>query len=152
VYAGFLAHYAQDLCQPLHTTIHYDGRAGGDGASPRSGIHFLVDGLPTQLTLDASKVDPGRDVKTLDKLLPGILAEFARSHALVDRVYELEPQLQGAKSAAGPSAQAAIFGVERMRTSARFTAELLLTAWQRSADVELPEWLIEAREAESRAK
>ncbi|MCD6364658.1 MAG: hypothetical protein J7M14_02160, partial [Planctomycetes bacterium] len=39
VYAGLLAHYAEDACQPLHTTIHYDGRATADGRSPRSGIH-----------------------------------------------------------------------------------------------------------------
>ena len=35
VYAGMLAHYAADLCQPLHTTIHYDGRAKADKSSPR---------------------------------------------------------------------------------------------------------------------
>ncbi len=147
VYAGFLAHYAQDLCQPLHTTIHYDGRVAADGKSPHSGIHFLVDGLPTQLTLEPGKAAPGGEIRPLDRLLPGILEEFARSHALVDRVYALEPQLQGPKSAAGPTAEAADFGVERMRTSAKFTAVLLVTAWRDSAKIELPEWLIEARQS-----
>ena len=37
--AASLAHYAQDLCQPLHTSVHFDGRALEGGKSPRSGIH-----------------------------------------------------------------------------------------------------------------
>ena len=45
VYASNLAHYAADLCQPLHTTIHFDGRADEGGSSPRTGIHQKVDGL-----------------------------------------------------------------------------------------------------------
>jgi len=45
IYAGLLAHYAEDMVQPLHTTVHYDGRATEAGESPRSGIHRQVDSL-----------------------------------------------------------------------------------------------------------
>ena len=45
VYAVNPAHYATDLCQPPHTTIHYDGRAQEDGSSPHTGIRQRVDGL-----------------------------------------------------------------------------------------------------------
>ena len=44
-YAGVLGHYSADLCQPLHTTVHYDGRALPGGESSRTGIHNLVDRL-----------------------------------------------------------------------------------------------------------
>jgi hypothetical protein len=49
LYAAQLAHYAQDLCQPLHTTIDYDGRAKADGSSPHSGIHAKIDRMIGQL-------------------------------------------------------------------------------------------------------
>ncbi|HEY0076721.1 MAG TPA: hypothetical protein VGB77_21740, partial [Abditibacteriaceae bacterium] len=49
VYAGQLAHYAQDLQMPLHVTIHHDGRAKADGKSPRSGIHTRLDSLIEKL-------------------------------------------------------------------------------------------------------
>ena len=49
VYAAQLAHYAQDLCQPLHTTIDHDGRARPDGSSPHSGIHAKIDRMIGQL-------------------------------------------------------------------------------------------------------
>ena len=45
IIAGHLAHYAGDLCQPLHTTIHHDGRTKLGAGSPNTGIHFAVDGL-----------------------------------------------------------------------------------------------------------
>jgi len=48
VYAGLLAHYAQDLCMPLHTTIHYDGRVQTGKSSPKTGIHAALDGLLEQ--------------------------------------------------------------------------------------------------------
>ena len=31
LYAGFLAHYAQDMCQPLHLTINFDGLGNPTG-------------------------------------------------------------------------------------------------------------------------
>ena len=42
MYAGFIAHYAQDLCQPLHVTMYYDGRPGPDGSLQPTGIHARV--------------------------------------------------------------------------------------------------------------
>ncbi|MDH3255773.1 MAG: hypothetical protein OEM62_12320, partial [Acidobacteriota bacterium] len=35
--AGVLSHYSADLSQPLHTTIHHNGRARPDMSSPRTG-------------------------------------------------------------------------------------------------------------------
>jgi len=56
VYAGLLAHYAEDLNQPLHTTINYDGKVDKPGAaSPRSGIHNKVDAL-LNMTFDSAEI------------------------------------------------------------------------------------------------
>jgi len=139
VYAGLLAHYAQDLCQPLHTTVHYDGRVGADGVSPRTGIHAKVDALLGKALLTRDLLRPPR-LQPFSPLMPAVVAELKRSHALVDRVYALEKDLPevGAPLAAG--SKAASFAQERLRACAEFTAALYLTAWADSARIELPDW------------
>ena len=140
VYAGILSHYAADLCQPLHTTIHYDGRAKADKSSPRTGIHQKVDALLGKLPADVKvRVDPN-DVKPLEKLFAEVVSELMRSHALVDRVYKLEKHLPNLEKPLKPDGPAAAFARERMQAAATFTARLFLTAWRDSARIKLPEW------------
>lgn len=134
--AGFLAHYAEDLCQPLHATIHFDGRASEGGISPRSGIHDKVDALLERLALDPEELARGQEVASTGELMPAIAAQLAQSNALVDSVYALEGELENRES---PRLRA--FALERGRAAARFTASLYLTAWERSAAIELPDWL-----------
>jgi hypothetical protein len=146
VYAGALCHYAQDATQPLHTTIHHDGRARPDGTSPRSGIHSKVDGLIERVPIDEAEVLRDLNPQPLPDLWKGILAEIDRSRALVDKVYELEPQLPDARTPP-PYAPAVVeFTRDRYRAAARFTASLIMTAWENSVKVDLPAWLIETRE------
>ena len=93
VYAGYLAHFAQDLNMPLHTTIHHDGRTKPDGSSPRTGIHFRMDDLPGRLDLDWNDVITDLHPQVMENPGKAILAQIAASNALVDRVYELNDQL-----------------------------------------------------------
>lgn len=139
VYAGILSHYAADLCQPLHVTIHYDGRADAAGRSPRSGIHDKVDALPSRLALQDVRIAP-ESIHVIDKLLPGVMEELARSHALVERVYELEGELPPSSGPWRGSKAVTELTQERMQASAAFTASLFLTAWEQSAKVTLPKW------------
>ena len=136
VAAAYLAHYAEDLCQPLHTTVHYDGRAGADGKSPHSGIHEKVDALPGRLALSAEALARGQAIVAADSLMPAILAQLQASNALVDSVYALEGELDRPES---PRVRA--FGEERSRAAVNFTAALFARAWELSATVELPAWL-----------
>ena len=153
VCAGMLAHYAADLCQPLHTTIHYDGRAGADAGqkSPRSGIHAKVDSLLGKLLADANTPPdwPRRDANAvlaavrpaaMDRVLPAALAEIRRSHALVGRVYDLEKQLPPETGMIPAGSDVEKFAAERMRSAVNLTASLYLTAWRDSAAVKLPWW------------
>jgi hypothetical protein len=140
VYAGILAHYAQDLCMPLHTTIHYDGRATDDGSSPRTGIHQKVDALLEKLPPDAKvAVDP-KAVTPFEELFPAVLAELKASHALVDRVYALEDRLPALRQPLAPRGPVADFAKERLAAAARFTARLYLTAWHDAATTTFPPW------------
>ncbi len=140
VYAGLLAHYAEDLTQPLHLTIHWDGRARADGNSPRSGIHNKVDALLGKLPVDPGSVAKGWPIKPLGELLPAALAEIAQGRTLIDHVYELEAQLPGMDEPLDASGKAADFARERLDAAGKFLASLYLTAWLDSQKITLPPW------------
>jgi hypothetical protein len=145
VYAGILSHYSADLCMPLHTTIHYDGRANAEGKSPRSGIHEKIDDLPGDL-MRLGKLNEGEVVKDLkprafERVLPATVEAVRASHALIDRVYELEPALPPNQGSWERVNETVPFTLDRMRASAEFTASLFQTAWELSAKIELPKWL-----------
>jgi hypothetical protein len=150
VYAGLLAHYAGDLDQPLHTTLHHDGRALPDGSSPKTGIHQLVDGLFERTPLRVHGGMRGVRLQRYDDAWAAVVAELVRSHALVERVYQLEPELrqsfprppegQTKPPPSRPTPAVVTFTEERFRSTASFLASLYWTAWQDSAKVQLPAW------------
>lgn len=141
VYAGLMSHYAEDLCMPLHVTVDYDGRCGPNFTSPHSGIHAKVDALPEKLRMPPDDLARGLKVAALPDLMPGILRQIDASRALIDRVYALQSALTPAQDRAEPTGEVLAFTIERARESARFTASLYLTAWERSKSVKLPPWL-----------
>ena len=126
VYAGLLAHYAEDLCNPLHTTVDYDGRGPGQVGK---GIHNRVDGAIQYAA--SAPIEPRR----LEKVLPAVWEELLASHKLVDRVYELDQEIV-TEGKPLPSD----FFRERYRSAAGFTASLYWTAWCDSEKFALPEW------------
>lgn len=140
IYAGLLAHYTGDLTQPLHTTVHHDGRAGADGQSPRSGIHTKVDSLIERLDLKPRDLAREAKPEALPALFPGVVAELERSRALIDRTYELETHLPPRSGEWKPSPEIRAYTEERARAAVRFTGSLYLTAWRNSARVSFPDW------------
>jgi len=165
VYAGFLAHYAQDVCQPLHTTVSYDGRVEKIGdPSPRSGIHNKIDSLIGRLNAKPDDVLTGLTIQPLydrsdlpkppttapataarpgpSPLLKAILSQIHASHARVDDVYALEKSLPDFDYSKPLSDIPAVhdFALERLRETTRFTASLFLTAWRDSEHIEIPAW------------
>lgn len=145
VYAGFLAHYAEDLCQPLHVTIHYNGRRQDDGTVLHKGIHEKVDSLPEVLKMDPAGLAEGLEVVAPDSLMPAVFAQLDASFEMVDRVYEMAEDLMAVSDSAEPSAAVVAFANERARESARFTASLMLHAWKASEAVSFERWLDRSR-------
>jgi hypothetical protein len=140
VYAGNLSHYAADLCMPLHTTVHYDGRQKPDGSSPKTGIHLKTDALPGKLSLgEKIAIDP-KAVQPLEDLLKDVIAEFMASHRLVARVYELESVMPAYAEPLDPKGAVADFTRERLKAAALLVARVMLTAWRDSAQIEIPKW------------
>ena len=138
VYAGFLAHYAQDMCQPLHLTVHFDGIVQEDGTKLHGGIHEKVDASVEMLKLDPTELAKEQQVKTVGDLMPAIVQQIKAEHSLVDRVYELVEDYEALRK---PSPALLDFTKDRSREAVRWTASLYLTAWKLSEDLRLPGWL-----------
>ncbi len=137
-YAGVLAHYAEDLCQPLHTSVDHDGRALSDGSSPMTGIHNKVDRLFETAPVDDQPSSEDPAVEEYEDVFAAVVTELMRSHALVDRVYQLEPDIQSASVSGEVTTELEAFVRERFSTATRFTASLIQTAWKLSETVKLP--------------
>ena len=137
--AGVLSHYSADMSQPLHTTLHHNGRARPDGSSPGTGIHHLVDSLVTRAGASFEPAPCTPWPAAFEDLGQGVGLALAESHALVDRVYELEAELQWSEDGT-PSAAVQAFADERLTAAVLLTARLFATAWQLADDVVLPEW------------
>ncbi len=135
VYAGILAHYAEDIAQPLHATIHYDGRMAG-GEKVGAGIHETVDSIVERLEMQPADLAARVTVAPFEgDLFEAVMAQVYESNGRADRVYELVDGLDPV------SAEGKSFAEERALRAVAFTASLYLTAWQLSEGVRLPGWL-----------
>jgi hypothetical protein len=142
VYAGEMAHYAEDLCQPLHTTVRFDGQLDAQGRTSHSGIHEKVDGLLRYLSEDQRKLPVGaRRNLQLGPDIWSLYQVILATHQQVDRVYELEPLLPDRNHQGPLDPKVLAFAKERFEAGVLFTASLIDTAWRDSATVKLPAWL-----------
>jgi hypothetical protein len=130
--AVFLAHYASDLAQPLHTTVNYDGQV-----MRQAGIHSrfeseLVNSQRERWKLQTSRARFERDVRAR------IFAELLTSYDARKQVYDadleavrgrtyLDPQYFPAFTRlAGPLAK------QRLEAAAALVSSLWYTAWVRA--------------------
>jgi hypothetical protein len=140
VYAGILAHYAGDLCHPLHLTIDYDGRVKADGISPRSGIHMKTDALLGKSGFSGEEILKGLKPEVWTSMMVSVIEEIKKTRPLVDRIYELEAKFPPSNEPLGDDPAVKAFVLDRMRRSAEFLASCYLTAWEHSATTKMPDW------------
>lgn len=151
IYAGILAHYSEDMCQPLHLTIHFDGKKQEDGSKLHEGIHEKIDALPETLKIDPDEMARGLAVAPIDSLMPEVIDQFERSFKLVEKVYSLGGRYPNYGQEDWKMDEEVIaFANERTRESARFTASLFLTAWRNSAAIKLDGWLDRSNDVEGK--
>ena len=141
VYAGLLSHYSADLHMPLHTSIHWDGRAEQGVPYQRTGIHNKIDALPTKIPYNEVFDQPLPTALAARDVFAFTLDELMKSNALVDRAYELEPKYPQWDDLELNDDEVRAFTMERTRAAAAFTSDLFLTAWRHSAEVRTPAWL-----------
>lgn len=138
LYAGFLGHYAQDMCQPLHLTVHFNGMIQEDGTILHKGIHEKVDSSIELLKIDPSVLAMKQKVEHVEQLLPSIVKQIQSGHKLVDTVYAMANEYEDLEN---PTTELVKFTNNRSRESVRWTASLFYTAWKMSENVSLPGWL-----------
>ena len=138
LYAGFLAHYAQDMCQPLHLTIHFNGIVQEDGTRLHAGIHEKVDSAIEMLKLDPIELAKAQHIEGVGDLMPAIVKQVKAGFSLVDSVYELAEDWKDLKN---PTPALVDFTNDQAREGVRWTASLYLTAWKLSENIKLPGWL-----------
>ena len=89
IYAGYVAHFAQEVCQPLNLTIHWNGRVV-DGKSSRTRIHEKIDGLLQNLDLRPEDIAEGLTAAPVDSLMAGIVAQMHESYGEVESALSME--------------------------------------------------------------
>ncbi|MFC1544006.1 hypothetical protein ACFL4Y_02000 [Gemmatimonadota bacterium] len=141
-WAGVLSHYSADAANPLHLTIHHNGRARPDGTSPQTGIHNRVDALPEYLAPDPARLAETVSPAPLGNTFRQTVARMVGWHDRVDRIYAIEDLLPPGQSGRGWEAAEVVreYGQLLMTDAVDLTASLWLTAWQRSEEISLPAW------------
>ena len=128
VYAGWLAHYAQDASMPLHTTKFFNGKPGEGGVMKQKGIHDKIDAYPEKF-LKAEEIADGLKADDAVDVWPVIVKAIKDSHTHVERCYELD--LEGGFDKAPEKSKALM--LERARAGAKLTMDLWYSAWKNSA-------------------
>jgi hypothetical protein len=136
IYAGFIAHYAEDICQPLHATVHFDGMKQEDGTKVGKGIHEEVDSAVERLGFTPQGLAAQQEPVAFDSLLGSVVAQIEESNGMVDEVYALMGQWED-----GENFEVRALAEARARRAVGFTASLYLTAWRNSEAIRLPGWL-----------
>ncbi|MFH1008855.1 MAG: hypothetical protein V1800_15375 [Candidatus Latescibacterota bacterium] len=131
-YAGILAHYAADLAQPLHLTIHYNGRVNKAGkVVSNKGIHERFEGNMVDRCVTVGDCRTFmRAPMVLDDLPEVLKKAMLDSHALVDEVFRLDD----AGKFGTPDAASKALVRARLAFGAQLLSDLWLTAWVTSAE------------------
>jgi len=136
IYAGFIAHYAEDICQPLHATVHFDGMKQEDGTKVGKEVHEEVDSAVERLGFTPQGLAAQQEPVAFDSLLGSVVAQIEESNGMVDEVYALTGQWED-----GENSEVRALAEARARRAVGFTASLYLTAWRNSEAIRLPGWL-----------
>ena len=133
-FAGWLGHYVADGSQPLHTTIQYDGWVGDNpqGFTTQHGIHreFETDFVSRNINASGFQAMVHTPEK-IDDPFAGYQKYLWASHALVERVYELD-KAKGFDGSGSP--EAIKFTEERLAAGCQELLDLWYTAWLESAE------------------
>ncbi len=133
--AGWLGHYVGDGSMPLHTSDKSNGWTGPNphGYTTEHKIHGLFEGEFVHNNIKVTDVAP----LVVDKPAPigdvfdQYMSYLRRSHALVEKTYELEKE--GAFNGSG-TVEGKQFAAQQLAVAATELRDLIYTAWLRSGD------------------
>ncbi|MES3034325.1 MAG: nuclease [Gemmatimonadota bacterium] len=133
--AGILGHYVADGSNPAHTTIHYNGWVGANpnGYATDNRFHGRFESAFVQTRVKLADVQPqvSAPPQELTVLRPAVVTYFLRTHADVERLYQLDKASPFNATQQGDAHKA--FAVERLVAGATMLRDLWWTAWVTSA-------------------
>lgn len=138
--AVFLAHYAADLTQPLHTTANYDGQHTG-----QNGIHERFETELVRMNADRWNLHSA-PATVIPKLRPRIFSELLKSYSASRAVFADDLRARAGRSYTSPdflpafSALAAPLAEGRLEDAANFVGSLWYTAWIEAGKPNLSDW------------
>ena len=136
--AVFVAHYAADLTQPLHTVVNYDGQL-----TNQAGIHARFETELVNAMGDELRFAP-RPASDVPDLRSRIFRELVASYRARLAVFDADRRAVAARSYLDPGffpafeKLAAPVAEERMSVAVSFVSSLWYTAWVRAGRPPLP--------------
>ena len=133
-YAGVVGHYVADGCQPLHTTIHYNGWSTSlnPDLNTREPLHWRFESEYVKAQIKPE--DVGGMVSTAQQLrdpFSDIMNFLFESHRQVPELYRLDKMARW--HATNGSPQSKEFVSKRLAAGSQMLANLWYTAWVNSA-------------------
>lgn len=138
--AVFLAHYAADLTQPLHTVSNYDGQKTG-----QNGIHRRFETGVVRLDADQWVLHP-RPAGIVIHLRQRIFKEFLASYTASRAVFAADKQARSVAAYDSPqflpdfSRLAGPVAERQIEDAASFVGSLWYTAWVKAGKPDLKAW------------
>ena len=136
--ALFLAHYAADLTQPLHTTINFDGQLSG-----QTGIHArfeteLVNAVAISWVLEPKPAVAEPDLRT--RIFRELVASYTRKNVIfgADNIAVEGRSYQDPAYRAAFYRLAGLMAKHRVEAGASLVSSLWYTAWIRAGKPALP--------------
>jgi hypothetical protein len=135
VYAGLLSHYAGDTSQPLHLTIHFNGRVDRQGNVIKArGIHERFEGPFVDKFIEQADCLPHvKKPVVFQDIYQAIRMAFSESFRELDAVYKLDEEGR----LETPDEATRVFVRKRLAHGSSFLATLWYTAWIASTEVTL---------------
>jgi hypothetical protein len=131
--AGIMGHYVMDGANPHHTSVHHDGWQA-DSPNPRGftterGFHSRFESRFVEAHVRLEDLQPrvSAQPRRIGDVRMEVMSYLLRSHALLERLYELDQQ-----EAFGPATRSPAhkeFAVERLVASAHMLRDLWYSAW-----------------------
>jgi hypothetical protein len=133
--AGILGHYVADASNPHHTTIHHNGWIGDNprGYTTDRTFHSRFESVfvGEQVRIDEVRAALTSPVTLRSPVRAHVWRYVDDSHALVERLYQLEQQERFGAETRSPGHKQ--FAVERLAAGAAMLRDLWYTAWVTSA-------------------
>ena len=138
--AGILGHYVTDASNPHHTSVHHnrwaEGYANPRGFTTEPGFHSRFESQYVGANITAADLLPYMNARprAFDNIRIETMAHVQRSHARLERLYELDQAERWSAETTSPAHRE--FAIERLVAGANMLRDVWWSAWVESSTPE----------------